>query len=139
MVPVRISATFGYHLKSALDILRLPSVEVQGLAEKLPDIPYFPSHVWDRVRLMALYEPYVKRQATEIRASERDEAIVLPQDFSYDKVHGLSNEERRILNIVRPANVGMARRCQGMTPASIVNILAYLRSGSKRAESLHHA
>ena len=118
--------------RSAFDVLRSVGVTVESLLPIIPSISSFSATIRDRVHLEALYAPMVQRQRGEIAIFERDEQMKLPQDLDYEKIHGLSYEEKQILKRVRPESVGMARRCEGVTPSGALRILAYLRHIQER-------
>jgi tRNA uridine 5-carboxymethylaminomethyl modification enzyme len=46
---------------------------------------------------------------------------------AFDEIGGLSNEIREKLNHVRPESLGAAARIQGMTPAALASIAAFVR------------
>ncbi len=74
-----------------------------------------------------LYAGYLDRQAGEIRARAKDEAVSIPPAFDYRSVGGLSAELVGRLERVRPASLGAAGRLEGMTPAAMGAIFAALR------------
>ena len=113
--------------RSAFDILRLPGVSLDSLIPHLPSISSFSSKVRERVSIESVYAPYVEQQRAAIRVFERDEQLKLPSDLDYDAIHGLSTEEKRVLRVVQPDSVGMARRCEGVTPAGALRLLAFVR------------
>jgi len=47
-------------------------------------------------------------------------------DLDYTEVYGLSMEERRTLEAVRPENIGQARRVEGVTPSGCIHLLHYV-------------
>jgi tRNA uridine 5-carboxymethylaminomethyl modification enzyme len=50
----------------------------------------------------------------------------IPEDIDYDRVPGLTNEAREKLKKFRPLTVGQASRIDGITPATITALLAFL-------------
>jgi tRNA uridine 5-carboxymethylaminomethyl modification enzyme len=52
---------------------------------------------------------------------------VIPADFDYDMVKGLSNEVVAKLKDAKPESIGIASRISGITPAAISIILVYLK------------
>lgn len=64
-----------------------------------------------------VYEPYVEQQKAAMRVFQKDENLRLPPDLDYTKIHGLSNEERAMLQVTRPESVGQARRIEGVSVA----------------------
>ena len=75
----------------------------------------------------AAYAPYIEQQRREIASFERDEQLKLPLDLDYNSIFGLSNEEKRALTLVKPESIGMARRCEGVTPAGALRLLGYVK------------
>lgn len=73
------------------------------------------------------YEGYLKLQEEIVKRFERLESLVIPEDFSYDKVPNLSNEVRAKLMEIRPRNLGQASRISGITPAAISILMVYLK------------
>ncbi|MCJ1330668.1 Mitochondrial Translation Optimization [Thelotrema lepadinum] len=119
--------------KSAFDLLRVSGVTVDSFAQTIPQITNFSSNIRKRVAIEATYAPYVEQQRTSISVFERDEKLKLPADLDYENIFGLSTEERKILSLVRPESVGMARRCEGVTPSGALRLFHYVR-GSKQKE-----
>ena len=119
--------------RSAFEILRLKGVTIDSLVPHVPRIASYSPYVRARVGIESVYAPYVEQQKAEISMLERDEQLKLPTDLEYSKIHGLSIEEVRALEIARPENVGMARRCEGITPAGALRLLGFVR-GAKQQE-----
>ena len=113
-------------LRSAYDILRLSGVTIDSLAKHIPQMVPFAPEVKARVGIEAIYAPYVEQQKATISLLERDDELHLPTDLDYSIVHGLSIEERHALEVARPESVGIARRCEGVTPAGALRLLAYV-------------
>jgi tRNA uridine 5-carboxymethylaminomethyl modification enzyme len=78
------------------------------------------------MRAEAVYGGYLHRQQAEIRGFAREEAVSL-KDIAFETVGGLSAEIRDKLTTIRPASFGAAARIQGMTPAALAALAAYLR------------
>lgn len=74
------------------------------------------------------YEGYLKRQASEVERSRRNEEFLIPAEFSYPGVPGLSAEMVQRLGEVRPANLGQAARIPGVTPAAVAVLASRIRS-----------
>ena len=79
------------------------------------------------------YEGYLRRQATEIERSRRQEDLVIPETFVYKGVPGLSREVVERLSRTRPETVGQAGRVPGVTPAAVAIIQAHLRRSQSGA------
>jgi len=79
----------------------------------------------------AKYDVYLKRQTADVDAFRRDEGLILG-DIDYSTVPGLSNEARSKLEAARPRTVGQAGRLDGLTPAALGILAAYLRREARR-------
>ncbi|HSD96416.1 MAG TPA: tRNA uridine-5-carboxymethylaminomethyl(34) synthesis enzyme MnmG [Sulfuricaulis sp.] len=80
-----------------------------------------------QIEIQAKYAGYIERQQEEIALHRHHEETVLPQDFDYHRVRGLSVEARQKLVSHRPATLGQAGRLSGVTPAAISLLLVHLR------------
>ena len=67
------------------------------------------------------------RQDSDIHSFRKDEGLLLAPDLDYKKIGSLSNEIRQKLESARPTTLGAASRIPGITPASLVAILRYVR------------
>ena len=79
-----------------------------------------------QMRAEAVYGGYLHRQQAEIRGFVREEAVSL-DGVAFEHIGGLSVELRDKLVAIRPASFGAAARIQGMTPAAMAALAAYLR------------
>lgn len=126
----------GPVVRSAFDLLRLPGVTVDSLIPYLPMVGNYSPNVRARVGIEGIYAPYVERQQATISKFEQDEKLKLPIDLNYSNIHGLRSEELRILQITRPENVGIARRCEGVTPAGALRLLEFVRGRMEKDRHL---
>ncbi len=115
----------------ALDLLARPKVgyadlmALPGLGPGVADL-----QVAEQIEIQAKYAGYIDRQQQEIERHRAQEETVLPPDFPFDQVRGLSSEVREKLLRVRPTTLGQAARIPGLTPAAISLLLIHLRRRS---------
>jgi tRNA uridine 5-carboxymethylaminomethyl modification enzyme len=69
----------------------------------------------------------LERQARDIAAFRRDEALLLPEALDYGAIGGLSAEVRGKLASAQPATLGAASRISGVTPAALIALLQYVK------------
>ena len=81
----------------------------------------------EQVEIQIKYAGYIQRQQDEIEKQIRHENTLLPIDFDYQQVKGLSNEVIAKLNDARPETIGKAGRISGITPAAISLLLVYMK------------
>ena len=113
--------------RSAHDLLGLPDVTLARLASVWPELGAMPPDVAEQLEIDAHYASYLDRQAGDVAAFRRDEALLLPSALDYDSVGGLSNEVREKLKAHRPATLGAASRIPGVTPAALTALLGRVR------------
>jgi tRNA uridine 5-carboxymethylaminomethyl modification enzyme len=109
-----------------LDILKRPELDYQKLhhAAQLPDVD---PTVGEQIEIDIKYAGYIDRQKEDVQRLKRNESTIIPADFNYQSMHGLSNEATAKLEEIRPHNLGMASRIQGVTPAALSLLLIYLK------------
>lgn len=81
----------------------------------------------EQVEIQIKYAGYIERQKDEIAKSLRHENTLLPADFDYSAISGLSNEVVSKLSDARPETIGKATRISGITPAAISLLLVHLK------------
>ncbi|WP_420345867.1 tRNA uridine-5-carboxymethylaminomethyl(34) synthesis enzyme MnmG [Pelagibius sp.] len=113
--------------RSAYELLRYPQLTLSTLAEIWPELQTIPADIARQVEIEGRYQGYMERQDADIRAFQKDEALLLPPDLDYAGVGGLSAEVRQILGRARPETLGAAARIPGVTPAAVMALLRYVR------------
>ena len=113
--------------RSAFDLLRYPEVDWARLCDLWPELRSLDGKVAQQIETEGRYVGYLERQAADVRAFRRDEALRLPGDLDYDLVPSLSNEVREILRAARPATLAAAGRLSGVTPAALVALLQFVK------------
>ena len=121
--------------RSAFELLAYPEIELSRIADIWPEIREIDRKIADQLSINARYAVYVKRQQLDIASFRKDETIVIPADFVFAALPGLSTELRQKLERHRPTSLGHAARLDGMTPAALMLLLAHLKKGAaaKRA------
>ncbi len=114
--------------RSGLDLLSYPQVGFAELSRLWPELMAAPEAIRAQVAIDAQYRVYLSRQAADIDAFRRDEGLALPADLDYAAVKGLSIECRQKLEAVRPLTLGQAARIDGVTPAALTRLLAFVRA-----------
>ena len=117
--------------RSAFDLLSYPDIDLARLTAIWPALGALDPSVAEQVEIDAKYAVYLERQASDIEALRRDEAVVIPVDMDLAALPGLSNEVRHKLARHRPGTIGQASRIDGMTPAALTLLLAHVRKAGK--------
>jgi tRNA uridine 5-carboxymethylaminomethyl modification enzyme len=117
--------------RSAFELMAYPDVGWAEVRAIWPELSAIDPAIAVHLEIDAKYDVYLKRQSADVEAFRRDEGLVL-SDIDYALVPGLSNEVRGKLARARPWTVGQAGRIDGMTPAALGILAAYLRREARR-------
>ena len=117
--------------RSAFELLAYPEVGWTEVRAIWPELSAIDPAIAAHLEIDAKYDVYLKRQTADVDAFRRDEGLLL-SDIDYSSVPGLSNEARAKLEATRPRTVGQAGRIDGMTPAALGILAAYLRRGARK-------
>jgi tRNA uridine 5-carboxymethylaminomethyl modification enzyme len=119
------------HRRSAFELLAYPEIGWTEVRSIWPELGTVTPPIAVHLEIDAKYDVYLRRQTADVDAFRRDEGLILA-DVDYDLVPGLSNEARAKLKTARPRTVGHAGRLDGLTPAALGILAAYLRRESRR-------
>jgi tRNA uridine 5-carboxymethylaminomethyl modification enzyme len=122
------TVTVGSNRLPAERALRQPNVDVRELIREGQLALDVVDPLLDLTSLETSYryEGYLKREAESVTRLQRQEARVIPHDFPFDGIAGLSRESVERLSAVRPETLGQAARIPGLTPAAVALIAARL-------------
>jgi len=117
-------------------ILRRPGVTLEDMEGLLGEHSgRFSRASRQAAELEVRYEGYIEMQKREAERLAGLGSRRIPPGFNYSGVEGLSREIREKLTRIQPADLGMAGRIPGVTPAAvaILNVHLELRGAKRRA------
>lgn len=113
--------------RSAYELLSYNGITLDRLKGLWPEIGEASARTLEALEIEAQYSVYMKRQSADIADVRREEEKIIPPDFDFHALSGLSNELKQKLNSMRPYNVAQAAKVDGMTPAAVSLLLVSLR------------
>lgn len=117
--------------RSAFELMAYPEIGWCQVRAIWPELAAIDPVIATHLEIDAKYDVYLERQSADVEAFRRDEGMVL-SEVDYQLVPGLSNEVRAKLEKARPFTVGQAGRIDGMTPAALGILAAYLRREARK-------
>jgi len=117
-------------VRTALQLLSLQNITTNDIEKIWPEVGLITDPIKQQMEIEALYNGYMVRMEQDINAFKKDEALKIPTKIIYSAVGGLSNEIIEKLSTHKPATIGSASRIAGITPASIIAILHYIRKNN---------
>ncbi|MBN1320189.1 MAG: tRNA uridine-5-carboxymethylaminomethyl(34) synthesis enzyme MnmG [Thermoleophilia bacterium] len=115
----------------AARVLRRPQISFGDLVELVSGadrerLACAPPEVIEQLEIQARYDGYIRRQTAEIRRHRATETLVIPEDFDYRSLEGLTFEAKDKLARITPDTLGQASRIPGVSPADVSVLLIYL-------------
>ena len=131
---VEILERYDESLKSGTTLketLRRPKVsyeDIKYIAEIIKDAPNlsFDEDIEYQIEVQVKYEGYIQKSYQIIERQKKLEEKMIPEDFDYNKMQGITREAKQRLSEKRPHNIGQASRIVGVTPADISVLFMYL-------------
>ena len=111
---------------SLAELLKRPELDFNDIAGLLPE-PINSLQAREQLEIAARYSGYIERQKDDIAKLKANENTLIPGDFDFSRVNGLSNEVKQKLTDAKPHTLGRAGRVPGVTPAAISLLLIYLK------------
>jgi tRNA uridine 5-carboxymethylaminomethyl modification enzyme len=118
--------------RTGFQLLAFPDVTFEQIVLINPALETVEPEIRRQVERDALYANYIARQQRDIDLLQKDEAHVIPANFDYEAIDGLSNELTSKLSLTRPTNLAQAARIDGMTPSALTLLLSHLKRGSQK-------
>ena len=92
----------------------------------------------ERLETEVKYAGYIARQDRMIRDMARREKTLIPPDFSYEGLTGLTLEAREKLARIRPRSLGQAGRIPGVSPSDLAQLSIALAAAQKQTDKEAH-
>jgi tRNA uridine 5-carboxymethylaminomethyl modification enzyme len=119
--------------RTGFQLLAFPEVTFRDLLPLDPRLEGVSSDIAEQLGRDALYSNYIARQEKDVAALKKDEGVLIPKDFDYLALEGLSNEVKSKLRSAMPSTIAQAARVDGVTPAALTLLLAHLKRGARKA------
>lgn len=112
---------------SAFEFLARQEISYSDLA-KFIDIKNLPQLAIEQIEINAKYNIFIEREKEQIEKFKALESYIIPDDFDYENIQGLSNIAKSGLIYHKPKTIGNATRISGVTYNDIVLIMAILKN-----------
>ncbi len=131
MRAVGINVNQDGNRRDGMAVLAFPDVNFEDVIPLVPGLEGTEPEIRRQIERDALYANYIARQQRDVEAMKRDESHLIPRDFDYFALDGLSTEMKQKLSKAQPENIAQASRVEGVTPAALTLVLAKLRRSLK--------
>ena len=114
-------------LRTPKDILSSGKYNLIDLFEIWPKLRFIPNDLHSQIEIDCIYNVYLKRQKEDIKIYQKENKTIIPINFDFNNIKGLSNEIKDILKNMRPKTVAQASKLPGFTPTATLLLLRYLK------------
>jgi tRNA uridine 5-carboxymethylaminomethyl modification enzyme len=111
---------------TAAHMLLVKGIDDDLLFATMPELSKYPPRLILRVTTEYRYKMYLDKERQQIASVERDESLKLPENLDYMSMAGLKIEYRTVLDKVRPATLGQAKRIEGISNSVCFYLLKYV-------------
>lgn len=135
-----ISQFLGCDLGDSITLTQLSmrqGVKIELINKLLPDEIRSKIQLSDLETALAdsLYRGYIETQSYANERINHHDNLKVPENFSFNKINGLSNEMIERLERAKPQTFAQVRRISGLTPAAVSTVLVHL-TAQKSQKSL---
>ena len=115
-----------------LELLKRPRLDYKDIKYIVEIIDGFslgeyPEETEYQVEVQVKYEGYIKKSLKMIEKHKALEERLIPKDFDYNGISGITGEAKEKLIEKKPLNIGQASRISGVSPADISVLLMVLK------------
>ncbi|MEP7144630.1 MAG: tRNA uridine-5-carboxymethylaminomethyl(34) synthesis enzyme MnmG [Ferruginibacter sp.] len=116
--------------QKALQILLRPNISLDAMVNAVTQLRTalepFDRETLEQVEILAKYESYIDKERELVTKMSQLEELIIPDNFSYDKLFSLSNEARQKFAKIRPHTIGQASRISGVNPSDVQILMVFM-------------
>ncbi|MDD3213045.1 MAG: tRNA uridine-5-carboxymethylaminomethyl(34) synthesis enzyme MnmG [Eubacteriales bacterium] len=112
---------------SATELLRRPKIDLDALAQMLPELDESPADARAQAELNVKYEGYLEKERQQVARARETEAWLIPEKLDYADITSLRIEARQKLTARRPRSLSQAGRIPGVNPADVAVLMIWLK------------
>ncbi len=117
----------------AYDLLKRHELDYEKVATTF-DLPRYSADVEENINIIITYEGYIKKQEEQVERIRKLEEKIIPQEWDYNSMKGISLEAKQKLDQIKPHSIGQASRISGVSPADISILIIQLEQYRRGAE-----
>jgi tRNA uridine 5-carboxymethylaminomethyl modification enzyme len=80
----------------------------------------------EQAEVQVKYDTYINKEKELVQKMSQLEELIIPDNFSYEKIISLSNEARQKFLKIKPRTLGQASRISGVNPTDIQILMVYM-------------
>jgi tRNA uridine 5-carboxymethylaminomethyl modification enzyme len=125
-----IDSSILVNKQKALQLLLRPNVSLDKLVSDVPRLKAiladYSSEILEQVEIQVKYDTYISKERELVAKMRQLEDLLIPDNFSYEKLASLSNEARQKFLKIKPRTLGQASRISGVNPSDVQILMVYM-------------
>jgi tRNA uridine 5-carboxymethylaminomethyl modification enzyme len=113
-----------------LQVLLRPNVGIKDLIQAVPSIrtemQEFDNEILEQVEIQTKYDTYIEKEKELVAKMAQLEDLIIPENFSYERLGSLSNEAKQKFLKIRPRTLGQASRISGVNPSDVQILMVFM-------------
>ncbi|MEA3227724.1 MAG: tRNA uridine-5-carboxymethylaminomethyl(34) synthesis enzyme MnmG [Campylobacterota bacterium] len=114
-------------IATAQQLVARKTFDVAKMLEIVPELEKYDAYIQEEILVEGKYARYIDKQSQEIERMKKYLKILIPENFDFNKVSGLSKEVVEKLEIFNPPTLQAAMNISGITPAAIEILHIYIK------------
>jgi len=116
--------------QKVLSILLRPNIGLTDIVNYVPNVKDalkgMDKETLEQLEIQTKYETYIEKERELVAKMGQLEDLMIPDNFSYDKLVSLSNEARQKFTKIRPRTLGQASRISGVNPSDVQILMIFM-------------
>jgi len=116
--------------QKASQLLLRPNIGLKQMKEVSPTLATalegYSDDVLEQTEIQLKYNTYIEKEKELVAKMSQLEDLMIPDNFSYDKLVSLSNEARQKFTKIRPRTLGQASRISGVNPSDVQILMVFM-------------
>jgi len=125
------SATYKNKTQKVRTLLKRPDFNFSMISNKKNSKKIYFNRCFFEIETSIKYEGYIENEKERMEKNKKLEGVLIPKNFSYKNLSGLSSESVERLTSVGPETLGQASRIFGVRPTDITIIGSKIISASR--------
>ena len=131
-----LSVAQSFCNKKQKTLIKRPEISIFDFIKpsNKPSFPYWRECFFE-IETSIKYEGYIQNEIERINKNKKLESLLIPRNFNYQNISGLSKESQERLSRVLPETLGQASRVSGIRPTDITLVGAYINNQNVSRET----
>jgi tRNA uridine 5-carboxymethylaminomethyl modification enzyme len=121
-------------ISTAQQLVARKTFDIEKMLKIVPELDVYDEYIKSEILVEGKYARYIDKQSEEIERMKKYLKVLIPENFDFKSVSGLSKEVVEKLEQFNPPTLQSAMNISGITPAAVEILHIYIRMAKKNAK-----